>query len=140
MKMCFGNRLGFTYSDDLSLSDLFGYVYASFLVEVTDPTVTGGREIGRVTDDAAIAYKSGRVSYPITLPDAIAPDVFVAGAAQREDGTLVTSGGRVLGVTAVGDTLADAIGKAYEKTAQVGFENAFYRKDIGARALAANKD
>ena len=62
MKMGFGNRLGFTYSDDLSTSDLFGYAYASFLVEVSDPTVTGGREIGRVTADPAIAYRGERVS------------------------------------------------------------------------------
>ena len=61
MKMCFGNRLGFTYSDDLLLSDVFGYAYASFLVEVSDPTVAGGREIGRVTGDTAIVWRSERV-------------------------------------------------------------------------------
>ena len=83
-----------------------------------------------------VSYKKG---YPITLPDAIAPDVFIAGAAEK-DGQLVTSGGRVLGVTATGNTLEDAIREAYRKTAQVGFENAFYRKDIGARALAAKKN
>ena len=83
-----------------------------------------------------VSYKKG---YPITLPDSVAPDVYVAGAA-LSDGKLVTSGGRVLGVTATGKTLEDAIKKAYEKTAQVGFENAFYRKDVGARALAAKKD
>ena len=83
-----------------------------------------------------VSYKKG---YPITLPDEIAPDVYVAGAAEK-DGQLVTSGGRVLGVTAIGKTLKEAIDKAYEKTAKVGFENAFYRKDVGARALAAKKD
>ena len=83
-----------------------------------------------------VSYKKG---YPITLPDEIAPDVYVAGAAEK-DGRLVTSGGRVLGVTATGKTLEEAIREAYRKTALVGFENAFYRKDIGARALAAKKD
>lgn len=83
-----------------------------------------------------VSYQKG---YPITLPDEIAPDVYVAGAAEK-DGQLVTSGGRVLGVTATGKTLKEAIDKAYEKTAKVGFENAFYRKDVGARALAAKKD
>ena len=83
-----------------------------------------------------VSYKKG---YPITLPDEIAPNVYVAGAAEK-DGQLVTSGGRVLGVTATGKTLKEAIDKAYEKTAKVGFENAFYRKDVGARALAAKKD
>ncbi|MBO4283582.1 MAG: phosphoribosylformylglycinamidine synthase, partial [Clostridia bacterium] len=62
MKMGFGNRLGFAYADDLSLSDLFGYAYASFLVEVSDPTVTGGREIGRVTSDGAITWQGKSVS------------------------------------------------------------------------------
>ena len=83
-----------------------------------------------------VSYKKG---YPITLPDEIAPDVFVAGAAEK-DGQLVTSGGRVLGVTATGKDLDAAIREAYRKTAQVKFENAFYRKDIGARALAAKKN
>ena len=83
-----------------------------------------------------VSYKKG---YPITLPDEIAPDVYVAGAAEK-DGQLVTSGGRVLGVTATGKTLEEAIREAYRKTALVGFENAFYRKDIGARALAAKKN
>ena len=69
MKMGFGNGLGFTYSDDLSLSDLFGYAYASFLVEVLDPTVTGGREIGRVTDDGAITWRRERVSLDALLSD-----------------------------------------------------------------------
>ena len=61
MKTGFGNRLGFKFSDDLSLSDLFGYRYASFLVEVKDPSVTGGRLIGCVTDDAKISYKGESV-------------------------------------------------------------------------------
>ena len=61
MKMGFGNRLGCNFSDDLSLSDLFGYSYASFLVEVTDPSVTGGRLIGCVTGDPAITFRGQRV-------------------------------------------------------------------------------
>ena len=61
MKMGFGNRLGFKYADDLSLSDLFGYAYASFLVEVNDEGVSGGTLIGYVTDDAGISYKGQRV-------------------------------------------------------------------------------
>ena len=49
----------------------------------------------------------------------------------------MTSGGRVLGVTAEAEDLKAAINKAYEYTAQVKFDNAYYRKDIGKRALAA---
>ena len=55
------------------------------------------------------------------------------------EGKLLTSGGRVLGVTAVADTLGKAVAKAYEGVEKVHFGNAFYRRDIGARALAAEK-
>lgn len=52
----------------------------------------------------------------------------------------MTSGGRVLGVTAVEDTLREAIASAYEKAEKIHFENAFYRHDIGAKALAATEE
>ena len=65
-------------------------------------------------------------------------EVFVAGA-KLEDGKLLTSGGRVLGVTSVAPTLKEAIDTAYENAAKITFENAYYRKDIGARALKAGR-
>ena len=65
-------------------------------------------------------------------------EVFVAGA-RLEDGKLLTSGGRVLGVTSVAPTLKEAIDTAYENAAKINFENAYYRKDIGARALKAGR-
>ena len=55
--------------------------------------------------------------------------------ATLKDGKLLTNGGRVLGVTEIGDTLADAIAKSYETVKSVSFGNAFYRKDIGKKAL-----
>ena len=66
-------------------------------------------------------------------------NVFVAGA-KLENGKLLTNGGRVLGVTAISRTLKGAIKKAYKKASKIHFENAFYRKDIGARALKAYGD
>lgn len=60
--------------------------------------------------------------------------VFHAGTAER-DGQLVTDGGRVLGVTAVGPTVASAIGKAYEGVGQISWRGVQYRKDIGFKAL-----
>jgi phosphoribosylamine---glycine ligase len=60
--------------------------------------------------------------------------VFQAGTAKRE-GRLVTAGGRVLGVTAVGDDLAAAITAAYEGVGHIRFEGMHYRTDIGRRAL-----
>ena len=65
------------------------------------------------------------------------PHTFVAGAV-KEDGRLYTNGGRVLGVTAVADTLPEAVKTAYALMEDVSFENKFYRKDIGKRALACN--
>ncbi len=62
--------------------------------------------------------------------------VFIAGA-KLEGGKLLTAGGRVLGVTAVADTLENAIKKAYKGVEKVSFGNAFFRKDIGKRALEA---
>lgn len=80
------------------------------------------------------SYQKG---FEITLPkDEL---IFVAGA-KKQDGKLVTSGGRVLGVTAVASDLKGAIAAAYEKVKTVRFENAYYRKDIGQRALKAKEE
>jgi phosphoribosylamine--glycine ligase len=63
-------------------------------------------------------------------------NIYVAGA-KLEDGVLKTSGGRVLGVTETAPTLKEAVAKAYETVSQVSFDNAYFRKDIGKRALEA---
>ena len=76
-------------------------------------------------------YSTG---YEITYDADIDGEVYVAGA-KLADGNLITAGGRVLGVVAVGETLEDAIYKAYQNVNKVHFENAFYRKDIGKRAM-----
>ena len=79
------------------------------------------------------SYEKG---YEIKIPEKTEPYVYVAGA-KFADGKLFTDGGRVLGVTAKGNTLKEALDLAYERVGTVRFENAFYRRDIGARALAA---
>ncbi|MBO7344591.1 MAG: phosphoribosylamine--glycine ligase [Clostridia bacterium] len=63
-------------------------------------------------------------------------NVFVAGA-KLDGGKLLTNGGRVLGVTAVAYDLKKAIKKAYKKVDKIKFANAYYRTDIGKRALKA---
>ncbi|MBR5743485.1 MAG: phosphoribosylamine--glycine ligase [Clostridia bacterium] len=83
-----------------------------------------------------VAYEKG---YPISIPEDGWDRIYVAGAKEKE-GTLVTSGGRVLGVTAVADTLKEALDGAYALASRVSFQNAFYRRDIGARALRARED
>ncbi len=76
-------------------------------------------------------YEKG---YEITIPAAHADSVYVAGATLK-DGKLLTSGGRVLGVTATGESLGEAISAAYEKVDSICFANAYCRRDIGARAM-----
>jgi phosphoribosylamine--glycine ligase len=63
--------------------------------------------------------------------------VFHAGTALKE-GRVVTNGGRVLGVTALGNGIQEAIQRAYEAVAKISWEGAYYRKDIGHKALARN--
>ena len=80
-------------------------------------------------------YESG---FELEISPDVADSVYVAGA-KLENGVLKTAGGRVLGVTATADTLENAIQSAYQKTEKVTFKNAFYRHDIGARALKAKE-
>ena len=78
------------------------------------------------------SYEKG---FEITLPEN--DDlIFIAGA-KEADGKLLTNGGRVLGVTEIADTLPEAIAKSYESVKTVKFDNAFYRNDIGKKALEA---
>ncbi|MCL4078088.1 phosphoribosylamine--glycine ligase [Coriobacteriia bacterium Es71-Z0120] len=62
--------------------------------------------------------------------------VYHAGTKRGDNGTIYTDGGRVLDVTAVAPTLAEARERAYEAVAKISFEGMQYRTDIGARALA----
>ena len=77
--------------------------------------------------------------FEITKDPDIEGEVYIAGA-KIVDGKLVNAGGRVLGVVAIGDTLGEAINAAYKNVAKVHFDNAFYRKDIGKRAMAVFND
>ena len=77
------------------------------------------------------AYGKG---YEITIPERVKGHVDIAGAVLR-DGRLLTSGGRVLGVTATADTLEEAVREAYSMAETVTFENRYMRHDIGRRAL-----
>ncbi len=88
------------------------------------------------SDGYPVSYKKG---FPLTIPEDAWDHVYVAGA-KEEGGKLVTSGGRVLGVTAVRDTLKEALEAAYALTGRISFENAYYRRDIGARALKAREE
>ncbi len=77
------------------------------------------------------SYEKG---FEITIPEDLLDDVYVAGAVIK-DGKLVTNGGRVLGVCARDKDLKTALSKAYEKVGRIRFKNAYWRKDIGHRAI-----
>ncbi|MBS5730133.1 MAG: phosphoribosylamine--glycine ligase [Clostridium sp.] len=81
-------------------------------------------------------YESG---FELEIDPAVESSVYIAGA-KRSGDKLLTAGGRVLGVTAVEPTLEGAIAAAYEKVKKISFKNAYYRKDIGTRALKARED
>ncbi len=83
------------------------------------------------------SYEKGKVIFGIkeaeTQPDIV---VFHAGT-KTENGKLFTNGGRVLGVSAVGNTLEEALEKAYKAIEKISFEGMQYRKDIGKKALSS---
>ncbi len=75
----------------------------------------------------------------ITLPEDHSGEIYVAGA-KLENGDLLTAGGRVLNAVDTGDTLEEAIDKAYKLVKTIDFKNIYYRKDIGKRALECYKE
>lgn len=81
------------------------------------------------------SYQKG---FEITAGD-ISGEIYYAGA-KLVDGKLLTNGGRVLGITNRASTLKEAIAKSYNDSNFVKFENAYFRKDIGQRALKALGD
>ena len=83
--------------------------------------------------------KSYEKGFEITVPQDLDDKVYIAGA-KLENGKLLTNGGRVLGVTAIGDTLKMAVDTAYGYVEKIDFKNKYFRHDIGAKALKATED
>ncbi len=83
-----------------------------------------------------VKYESG---FKITVDDDFDDNLYIAGAKLNGD-DVVTAGGRVLGVVAVENDLVTAIEKSYKSVKKVHFDNAFYRNDIGAKALKVLKE
>ncbi len=82
------------------------------------------------------SVQAGQVISGLDAPFGPDVKVFHAGTALR-DGRLVTAGGRVLAVTARGDDLAGAIGRAYDAVGRIAWEGVRYRRDIGRKGLVA---
>jgi len=118
----------------------------SDLVELLDATIDQRLDQISATwkPDAAVCVVMASGGYPgsyatgkpISGLDASDATVFHAGT-RRENGTLVTAGGRVVGVTALGPTLAAARDRAYAAVERIHFEAAHYRRDIAAKGLRA---
>jgi len=123
---------------------------ASDLVPLLDGAARGalGRAAPPETHGAAVCVVLASEGYPRAVVNgrridglgAVAGDpdvvVFHAGTRRAADGSFVTAGGRVLGVTARGSDVAEARARAYRAVAEISFEGQQYRRDIGARALA----
>jgi phosphoribosylamine--glycine ligase len=116
----------------------------SDLLELLDAAVSGHLDEAAVCWDlrhalcVVMASKGYPEKYPTGLPITGLPEngarddvaVFHAGT-RLQNGQVVTAGGRVLGVTALGNTLAEARSVAYEAVGQIHFEGAYYRPDLG---------
>ncbi|MXW21035.1 MAG: phosphoribosylamine--glycine ligase [Gammaproteobacteria bacterium] len=81
------------------------------------------------------SYAKGHEISGLDTADNSSVKMFHAGTAMK-DGKVATAGGRVLCVTALGDSLPEARDRAYQAVSDISFEGAFHRSDIGARALA----
>ena len=122
---------------------------SSSLLELLATVAEGGSLAGRaakVRDGAAVTTVVASAGYPgaydkgkkIEIPDGLETDellLFHAGT-DRRNGMLVTSGGRVLAVTALADTFAAAVDASRAGAGAVRFEGAFFRNDIGWREQA----
>lgn len=118
----------------------------SDLFEIMQHTADGTLENAEIkfSDKSACCVVMASDGYPQKYESGFELDmpkdknIYVAGA--KLDGEkLLTAGGRVLGVTEVGNDLEDAIKTAYETVKTVKFDNAYYRNDIGQKALQARK-
>lgn len=81
-------------------------------------------------------YEKG---FEITIPEDLKNKVYFAGA-KLSDGRLLSNGGRVLGVVGKGKDLSEAVKTAYSYAERISFKNAYYRRDIGKKALLAFKE
>jgi phosphoribosylamine---glycine ligase len=121
-------------------SDLFDIMRAVADEKLAEAEVVFSRESACCVVMASCgypaAYDKGFEIMAETLPENTT--LFIAGA-ELKNGRLLTSGGRVLGITAVSENLAKAIDDAYAAVKNVRFKNSYYRKDIGKKALEAGR-
>ena len=116
-------------------SDLLTVMQAVTAGKLAETPVVFSRQASCCLVLASRGYpQSYETGFPITIPAGLQSRVFSAGTALKE-GQLVTSGGRVLGVTALAPTLEEAVRQAYADGAAIAFEGKYCRHDIGRLAL-----
>lgn len=86
------------------------------------------------------SYNKGDIIFGLPETEQDDSKVFHAGTKMNDAGHVTTNGGRVLCAVALGDTVAEAQSKAYDLTQQINWQNLYYRKDIGYRAVAREKN
>ncbi len=119
-------------------SDLLALLWAAAQGTLRDYTLEVRSEAALCVVIAAAGYpenyaKGDVIKLPAQLPSHTT--IYHAGTARNASGDLVTNGGRVLGVTAVGSTLREAADRAYAACEQVACTSKYFRRDIGARQL-----
>lgn len=124
-------------------SDLVELLEASIdgTLDRTEPRWRPGSSVCVVmaSDGYPRAYSKGKIIDGLNVAEQMpCTKVFHAGTT-RKDNQIFTSGGRVLGVTAWGQDLAQARERAYAAVEKIGFEGAHFRRDIGSKALSATK-
>ena len=80
-------------------------------------------------------YKKGLEIKGLDEAEALKDVIVFHAGTKAQEGKVISEGGRVLGVTALGSNIEDAINRSYEAAAKINFEGAYYRHDIGAKAL-----
>ncbi|MGI9130588.1 MAG: phosphoribosylamine--glycine ligase [Candidatus Methylopumilus sp.] len=121
-------------------SDLFEVLYKASLGQLDSTEIEWDKRTALAVVLASAGYpEAPKLNDEIHIEDYVIPDsyIFHAGTVYK-DNKLLTSGGRVLAVTALGDSVKEAQSRVYEAINTVKFDGAQYRKDIGFRALNNN--
>ena len=121
-------------------SDLFEVLYKASLGQLDSTEIEWDKRTALAVVLASAGYpEAPKLNDEIHIEDHLIPDsyIFHAGTVYK-DNKLLTSGGRVLAVTALGDSVKEAQSRVYEAINTVKFDGAQYRKDIGFRALNNN--
>ena len=120
-------------------TDLFDIMRAVTQEKLSEVPVEFSRDSAACIIMASSGYpEKYETGFEITLDEETKEHVFFAGT-KKENGVIKTGGGRVLGVTETAKDLKSALEKAYEDVQKIAFKNAYYRKDIGAKALKAEE-